>query len=769
VSAGYVGRSVPRVEDRPLLMGRGSFVDDIHRTGELVARIVRSEAAHGRITSIATTDALRRPGVEAIVTAADVPDVRIPVRMMPSDEAVPVTQPVIARDVVRYVGEPLAVVVATDPYVAEDAASEVEVEIAELDPVTDPFTAALPACPPLHEAAVAGNVVNTLRAAGGGDAQALLRAAETVVRERLRVQRHAAIPLETRGLVAEFDARERRLTIWGPTKVKHFNRALLAGFLGMPEESIRLVEPDVGGGFGARGEFYPEDFLVPWLAIRLGRPVRWIEDRREHFVAINHSRETWCDMEVGATRDGRLLAFRARCVVDQGSYARTHGTVLVPHILVRHLAGPYLWGGFAIEASSVLTNKTPFGTYRGPGQFEAAYFRERMLDRLAAELGHDPAELRARNLVPLEAMPHRIELGGSNQTVVYDGGDFPRVVDTLRARVSYAELRASQARRRECGELVGVGLCCYVEEASFGRYEYARIAPRDGGGWVAHVGIASLGQGVRTALAQIAADELRVPVDEVEISHRDTELVPEGFGAYASRTTVIGGGAVLGAAADLRTKAFAAASERLEIAVGDLELGEGGVIRPRGNPALGIPLEELADEGRCRFEKPLPSFDMGACLALVSVDPETGGVSIRRIVICHDVGRAVNPQLVDGQLVGAAIQGVGGILLEELPYDAQGQPLATSFMDYLVPTAAESPAVDALALELPHHDAATEHPLRVKAAGEGGVIGAGAAVANAVADAVRGQVLRLPLRPDNVLSLIDQGREAVDHPIRSAA
>ncbi len=753
----YVGESVPRVEDGPFLTGTGRFVDDLGRGRQLVARIVRSEVAHGRIVAV-RAGAARRPGVAAVITAADIPDLRIPVRMMPTDEAVPVTQPPLARDRVRYVGEPIAVVLADDPYAAEDAAAEVEVELEELPPLMDGPAAAEPGAPALHDGALTGNVVNVLHSTWGRDAGELLGEADTVVRDRLRVQRHAAIPIETRGLLADYDAAGGRLTVWGPTKVKHFNRTLLAGFLGIPEERIRFVEPDVGGGFGARGEFYPEDFLIPWLAMQLGRPVKWVEDRREHFVAINHSRETWCDFEIGATADGRLLGFRASCLVDQGSYARTHGTLLLPWVLVHHLAGPYVWEGFQIEARSVLTNKTPSGTYRAPCQYEAAFFRERMVDRLAQALGSDPAELRRRNLVQVDAMPYRMELTGVSPAVVYDNGDFPQVVDALVDGAAYARLRDDARTRREHGRLAGVGTAAYVEETAFGKYEYAWVEPREAAGWVAHVGIASLGQGVRTALAQVVADALGVRLDEVEISHRDTDLVPQGFGAYASRTTIVGGGAVVGAVEDLKRKALTAAAERLEIAEDDLEVAPGAVVQPRGNPGRGIPIRELGCTGEHRFEKPLPTFDMGACLAEVEVDAETGAVAVLRMVVCQDIGQAVNPQLVDGQLVGGAAQGVGGTLFEELAYDPQGQPLATSFMDYLMPTATEVPRVQTIQLNLPHWDHSTGNPLGAKAAGEGGIVGSGAAIANAVADALGDDAVlsRLPLRPDAILEVIDR-------------
>ena len=665
----YVGQSLLRVEDGPLLTGDGRFLDDLRRGGQLTARIVRSEVAHGRIVAVHADAARRRAEVAAVITAADIPDIRIPVRMMPSAEAVPVTQPPLARERVRYVGEPVAVVLAGDAYTAEDAADDVRVEIEPLEPLVDGPGAASPGAPVLHDGALTGNVVNRLFSRWGRDVDELIAAADVVVRDRLAIQRHAAIPLETRGLLAEFDERSGSLTVWGPTKVKHFNRALLAGFLELPEESVRFVEPDVGGGFGARGEFYPEDFLVPWLARALRRPVKWVEDRREHFTAINHSRETSCEFELGASADGRLLGFRASCLVDQGAYARTHGTLLLPWVLVHHLAGPYVWEGLEIEARSVLTNKTPSGTYRGPAQFEAAFFRERMLDRLAAALELDPAELRSRNLIPVESMPYRMELSDVKPPVIYDNGDFPQVMSSLLERSSYTHLRDELARRRARGELVGVGVSAYVEETAFGQHEYAWIVPRQGGGWTAHVGIASLGQGVRTVLSQIVADQLEVPIEEVEISHRDTALVPQGFGAYASRGTILGGGAVVGAVADLKRKALRAASERLEIAEGDLEVGPGAVVHPRGSPARGIPIAELGCTGEHRFDKPLPVFDMGACLAQVKVDAGDRSGVVQRMVVSHDIGQAVNPQLVDGQLVGGAAQGMGGTLYEELAYD----------------------------------------------------------------------------------------------------
>lgn len=742
-----VGRSVHRLEDRPLLLGQGEFLDDVSLPGALYARVVRSEVAHGVLHRVAAAGALEMPGVTAFISAQDIPPVRIPVRMLASEEAVPVTQPPLARDRVRYVGEPVAVVVAEDPYAAEDAAAAVEVEIEPLAPVLDGPAAIDEGAVVLHPDAISGNLVNRVHA-GATDVPELLAGAALTVRDQLMVDRQSATPLETRGLLAAFDTASGRLTVWGPTKVKHFNRTILAGFLERPESGIRFIEPDVGGGFGARGEFYPEDFLIPWLAIHLGRPVKWVEDRREHFLAANHSRQVSCQVELGVDGDGRLLALRADAIVDQGAYARTHGTLLLPWILMRHLVGPYQWRGVDITASSVLTNKTPSGTYRGPSQYEAAFFRERMLDRAARGLGLDPAQLRLRNLIDAEELPVEIELGEGNAPIRYEGGDFPEVLRTVLDRADYDQLRDRVKASRGSRRPLGVGLSAHVAEGAFGRYEYARLQPAGDRRFVLYVGVASLGQGVRTALAQIAADQLRVPAQWIEVVHHDTDLVPEGFGAFASRTTVVGGGAVVGAAAQMLERALAAASERLEIDPGDLELVPGGILRPRGMPSGGMALTELGCEGAFRYEQANAAFDMGATLAVVEVDRDSGSASVRRLVVCQDVGRRVNPQLIDGQLVGGAAQGVGGTLLEHFDYDETGQPLVTSFMDYLLPTAGEVPPIEAIALELPHRDPKTEHPLAVKGCGEGGVVGAGAAIANAISDALGQEVCALPVRSE---------------------
>ncbi len=751
----YVGRSVLRVEDRPLLTGAGSFVDDIDLPGQVHARVVRSQVASGRIIALDTEAARRRPDVSAVLTAADLPSgLRIPIRLAPSEQARRALQPFLAGDVVRYVGEPLVVVVASSPYAAEDAATEVRPEIEELPAVTDVREAATSGSPEIHPAA-GTNVVHREHVTLGGDLDALFAGAAVVVRERLNTHRHSAVPLETRGLVADYDQRTRSLTVWGPTKVKHYNRRALAELLDLPEERIRFVEPDVGGGFGPRGEIYPEDLLIPWLAIALGRPVKWVEDRQEHFVATNHSREQLCEIELAAASDGRLLGFRATALVDLGAYVRTNGPVLVLNTAT-HLAGPYRWEGFEVESLGVLTNKTPAGTYRGPGQYEAALHRERMLDLVARRLELDPADLRQRNLVRRDEMPYTLDVTGQPEPIVYDSGDFPLLWERLTSRADYGRLRSeSEARRRE-GELVGIGTAAYVEAGGRGPYEWARVVPDAEGNFTVHVGIAALGQGIGTALSQIAADELGVPIERVTVKHHDTTEIADGAGAFSSRSVVFGGNAVVGAVEDLLEKARETGASALGVEPDQIEIVAGGIVRARDRIELATTLAELGCEGHHRYEKHARSFSMGAALAVVTLDPDTGAVAVQDCILACDVGRAVNPLLVRGQLVGAAAQGLGGVLLEELVYDEQGQPLVTSFMDYCMPTAAELPRIDPVVLELPQHSPESSNRLHVKGAGEAGIVGIGAAVANAVADAIGSNeaVSQLPLSPDGVRSAL---------------
>lgn len=733
----YVGQSLNRPEDVPLTRGEAVFIADMEREGQLHARVVRSDVAHARIRSIETAEALATDGVVAVITAADLPPVEIPIRMPLGDveSQRKALQPPLARDRVRYVGEPIAVVVAPSARTAEDAAATVFLESEELDPVLSVAAGAEPGAPTLHDA-LDGNVADRLHWRLG-DVDALFAAADAVVSERLNLQRHTGVPMETRGLVAEWDDATGRLTMWGAAKVKHFNRAALAELLDLDEEAINLVECEVGGAFGVRGELYPEDFLIAWLARSLGRPVKWIEDRIEHLVATNHSRQQEHVLEIAARADGTLLAFRDRARSDMGAYVRTHGA-MVQVATSTQLNGGYRWQGYEIEHELVLTNKTPTGTYRGPGGVEASFVRERLIDRLAAELGISPLELRRRNLIDPEELPYEVGYDQGPPPYVHDCGDYPALWDKLLATAGVDQLRGELELRRGAGELVGIGTATFAEVAVIGPWEQARVEPLADGRFRVALGVSSVGQGVRTALGQLAADALGVRLEDVVIDYHSTDSTPFGFGAFASRVTTVGGNAVVAAVEDLRERAREAAAER-----GDL------------------PLHELGVVGEGKFEKPEMSVGFGAALALTSVDRETGMPVLERLLVATELGNPINPAMVHGQIIGAAAQGIGGALLESFTYDDYGQPLSTTFADYMLPTATDVPPIEVVSEVVP----ATDNPLGLGPAGENGIYGVAPAIANALADALGerpGLLTELPLTPERIWRAVSERSAATE-------
>jgi carbon-monoxide dehydrogenase large subunit len=621
----------------------------------------------------------------------------------------------------------------------------------DVDPlpvVLDPLEAASGGSPAIHPA-IEGNVIDRITISHGNNIDRLFGEAAAVVRRQFSVQRHGAVPLEPRCLLAQYDGARSELTVWGAAKVKHFNRRILATLLGVEAESIRCIEGDVGGGFGARGEFYPEDYLIPWLAMRVGRPVKWVEDRRENLTALNHSREQRWDIEYAAAEDGTLLAFRARAAFNQGAYARTHGSVLLPKLILNHTPGPYRWQAYEAEALSVLSNKTPAGTYRGPGQYEPTFVRERMVDIVARELRIDPVELRRRNLVTPREMPYDTGLPDvdTGRPVHYDEGDFPRVFESLLDHVDYFELRRETDRRRQAGERIGLAATIFVEMGNPGIFEQARVVAEDDRTFTAHVGIASVGQGVETVLSQIAADVLGVSIDRVRVSYQDTAVVPEGQGAFSSRATVWGGYAISGAVRELVKQARIAAAERLGTSPEEVQLVEGEVAWDGQSVAIC----ELVREASFRYEPGGGSHILsGANVGQVRVDPASGGVELLRYAVAYEVGRAINPLTLEGQVRGAAAQGMAGALLEEFAYTEEGQPLSSTFVDYMLPTASDVPDIDVLLLE--YGETSEEDPIAgAKGAGEGGIIATAATVTSAVADALgppAWSLSSLPLRPE---------------------
>ncbi|HEY3682512.1 MAG TPA: xanthine dehydrogenase family protein molybdopterin-binding subunit [Streptosporangiaceae bacterium] len=745
---------MPRHEDARLLRGRGRFADDVNRTGQAYVRIVRSPVAHARIDGVDTAEAAAMPGVVAVVTGADVADVPpIPVRLPNPDHPLDAhLQPVLAYGEVRYVGEPIAAVVAEDPYLAEDAAELVELDLTELDAVLD-----------AEDGVCAATLTD-----GFGDVDAAFAGAAHVVEAVVEVGRHAAVPLEPRGLVAAYDADRDRMEVWGASKVPNFNRGVLAGMLGMAPERVRLYAMDGGGGFGARGEFYPEDFLVPWLARRLGRPVKWTEDRAEALVALNHSRQQRHRVAAAFDDGGTLLGLRDEIWHDNGAYARTHG-LTVPDLTVAMLPGPYRLPAYGCRLHMALTHKTPCGTYRAPGRYEGTFAREQLFDVAADRLGIDPVELRRRNLLTPAEIPHTRPLNALGTSMVLDAGDYPKLLDAAVARTD--GWRAEAERLRADGMRAGVGLAVFLEKSGLGPYETADVVVDASGAVRVHSGGTSLGQGIETVLAQIAAERLTVPDDRIEVVNGDTDLQPYGLGSWASRSTVVGGGAVVRAADAVVDKARRTAALLLEADPADLELadgrftvkgspdaavtlGEAAAARMPGGPGMG-PDEEPGLAARRVFTVDHMTYPYGVHVALVAIDPGTGAVRVPRYLVAYEVGRAVNPKLVEGQLVGGAAQGLGGALYEEFRYDEAGQPLATTFMDYLMPTASETvPYVETLVTE----DAPSpDNPLGTKGAGEGGITAAGAVLASAVRAALglRGTVGRLPLTPSRVAELMD--------------
>jgi len=764
----YIGSRVKRKEDVRLLRGIGKYVGDIHRPGMVHGAILRSTHAHARLGKIDSAAALKLPGVIGVLTATDMPGLKtIPMRtgIIPGLERS--LQTPIATTKVRYVGDPVAVVVAESRYIAEDALELIEVEYEALGAVTDVHQSMQASAPQLHDGTphnIAANFqVNV------GDVDAAFAECDLIFEDSFSTQRHSAVPLENRGLVAEWDDGRELLTMWGPTKMTHTNWRILSELIGLPQSCIHFIEPDVGGGFGARGEFYPEDFLIPFAARHFRKPICWIEDRSENLKAMNQSRQQNHRVKIGVKNDGTIVAMDAEILFDMGGYTRTHGGV--PAISASAmLRGPYRVKNFRANVFCVLTNKTPVGTYRSPGRYEANFVRERLVDMIAHRLKLDPAEVRLRNLIRHDEMPYDL---GKHQFhyMLYDTGDFIAQINRALERFGYDQYQAVAAAAKRQGRAVGVGIGCFVETSGIGPWEYARVEIDNAGKVVLYSGCNSLGQGIATALSQIVADELQVSIEDVRVVHGDTARVPYGNGSNASRSTVMAGSAAVGASRKVKDKLLRLASGNLEIDAGDLVLRDGRVVA-RGAPERSLSFADLAGlalpgpalklgiapgiSEEDFFATDKRPFPYGVHVAAVEVDKETGKITILDYLVTEDVGRKINPMIIEGQMAGGLAQGIGGALLEEFVYSEDGQPLSTNFMDYLLPTAMEMPNAQLVATEdfpSPHN------PLGVKGAGEGGITAAGAALANAVSNALGVEATALPLKPDYVLALIRKSEE----------
>jgi carbon-monoxide dehydrogenase large subunit/6-hydroxypseudooxynicotine dehydrogenase subunit gamma len=753
-----VGAAIKRLEDPPLLTGRGRYVDDVVRAGMLHAVVVRSAFAHARLRDVDVSRAAAHPGVVACLTARDLhPVPRIPIRQGGKPGYAAYLQPPLATDRVRYVGEPVAVIVATNASAAVDARELVQIAYEEMPAVVDPADAMRDSTARLFDD---GNVADSWTTTVG-DVDAALHGAACVVTEQLSIGRQTGVPLEPRGLVAEWDTGANRLTVWGPTKIPYFTRRTLATLLDLDETQIDFVGCDVGGGFGVRGEFYPEDFLVPHLARRLGRPVKWVEERREQFLAINHSRQQEWSVTIAADARGRLLALDATLVNVMGGYLRPHG-VWVPALTTAYLSGPYRVPAFRCHVSCVMTNRTPTGSVRSPGFYEGTFVRERMMDVLAARVGCDSAEIRRRNLAAPDDGGYSVNAVATSvigREADFTGEDFGAMFEQALTASQYDARLAACRERNEAGGALryGVGLAAVVETSGVGPFESARVALTDDGTIALACGATSVGQGITTTLAQVCAEVLTVSPDEIDVRLGDSRWMPHGVGSSASRSMVMAGSAVHGAALRLRDRIIALAAKHFEASPDDVTLHDGAAI-VRGLPDRRCTLGEIAAmateqlQGEWRHEtiKSLGSLSVHVCV--VGVDTTTGEVHPETYFVLCDVGRAINPTIVDGQLVGGVIYGLGHATMEELVYDASGQLVTGTLMDYALPRADGVPTVEIVRHDVP----APSNPLGVKGAGESGTSGVGAALANAVANAIGPAAARhLPITASRVLGALD--------------
>ena len=771
----YFGAPVTRNEDGRLLTGRGLFVDDIDLPNMLHAALVRSPHAHARIRAVDTTAALRRPGVVAVYTAADLGEVGRPGPLLvpppPIKDIVfhERTQVPLAKDKVKHVGEPVAFVVAESRYVAEDAAADVAVDYDPLPAVVDLEAALRPKAPLVHDD-LHSNMAARARQARGDYASAAARA-HKVIRRRLTYDRGASHPIETRGVVAQWDDKADRLTVWDTTQAPVFLRGGLAALFGLSEHQVRVVAPFIGGGFGPKIMlFYPEEVLVPWAARRLDRPVKWIEDRHEHFFATTQERGQTHDAEMAVDKDGRILGIKDVFLHDTGAYDPYGLTVPINSQCT--LLGPYVVPAYDSTFTAVFTNKPIVTPYRGAGRQHGVFVVERLLDIAARELGIDRTEIRRRNYIAPDAFPYKNEIIYQDFTALeYDSGNYGPILDKALDLVGYERfLKEEQPRLRAQGRHVGIGVVSYVEGTGIGPYEGARVQVQASGKVSLATGVGTQGQGHFTSFAQIIADQVGVDVRDVDVVTGDTDQFYWGAGTFASRGAVVAGNAINEAAKVVRQKILRLAAEHFECAEADLELENGevsvtgvpgrsiklGVLAGRANPMRGAvkPGTEPGLEATSYFGPPMGATASGVHAMIVEIDPETMAVDIRKYVVVHDCGTVINPLILAGQIQGGVAQGIGNAFYEELIFDEQGQIKNASLAEYLLPTALDVPEVTTGHTVTP----SPLNPLGIKGAGEAGAIPVGALFAQAVEDALdlgrRGlEVLDIPLNPNRLWKL----------------
>jgi carbon-monoxide dehydrogenase large subunit len=771
MGAKHFGARVTRFEDPALLAGRGRFTDDVPLPGALHACFVRSPHGHARIKSIDAAAARALPGVHAVIAADDLPEPmrseRIPNLMANPAIRIMRTQHALARDEVCYAGQALAVVVADSRPIAEDAAALVAVDYELLPAVEDCREAVKPGSPKAHSD-IPDNVAASLKMEFG-DADAAFARAPHVFEEQFWMHRGGGMAMETRAVAASHDTAGDFLTVWSSTQTPHLGRSILADLLGRGPETIRMIAPDVGGGFGPKAPFYAEEAVIPAIAIKLGRPVRWFEDRREHFLCATQERDQYWTLAIAVDADGKILGVRGSMLHDTGAFMPWG--LIMPYIAAVTVPGPYVIPNYRLEMTVAITNKVATTPVRGAGRPQAVFAMERLMDRVARELNMDRAEVRARNLIGPEQMPYEVGLVfRDGKPLVYQSGDFPRSQRTAIEAAGYADFAKRQAAARKLGRYIGIGLANYVEGTGLGPFEGVTVRVLQNGKVAVATGASNQGQGQRTTLTQIVADRLGCRMEDVILTMADTAAISQGIGAFASRQAVNAGSSAHMAAETVRGKVVELAARALGVPASDIDVDDGRAIAQTGNkPSIGLgELARLAQgmpgvsfpEGQAAglehtayYTAPQASYCNGTHVVEVEVDPMTGGVTLGRYTIAHDSGSIINPLIVDGQVQGGTAHGIGNALFERMRYDDTANPLTTTFQDYLMPTAPEVPGCNIIHVETPN----PLNPIGVKGAGEGGTIPAPAAIVAAIEDALSPFGVRfaeMPLTPERIVEAL---------------
>lgn len=779
MSTRVFGSAIRRREDPRLITGTATYTDDLKLPNMVHAAILRSSQAHARIKHIDTSKAKKAPGVLAVYTSADTAPALKPMPclwLIPGSDLKVAEYPMLAKDVVRYVGECVAVVVAETRYQAQDAVDLIDVDYESLPAVVDPEKATAQGAPQLHKDVAKNQAFHWVVA--GGDVDAAFRNAEVVVRDRIVQQRLIPTAMEPRAALAQWTQATGELTLWNTTQNPHIARFACSVVTGVPEDRLRVVAPEVGGGFGSKIAQYPGEFIAVFCAMKLGRPVSWTETRMENYQATTHGRDHVQDVELAATREGKITGLRCTVYAGMGAYLSTAapGIPTILHGLM--LSGPYMVPAVKEDVYGVYTNATPVEAYRGAGRPEASFMLERMIDKLAHELKMDVAEIRQRNLIPPFEDGHPVVTG-----LTYDSGNYQAALDKALSHIEYKALRAEQARLRKEGRYLGIGVTTYVEICGLGPSQVAGAVGFQGGLWESaivrfhptgkvnvFIGASPHGQGEETTFAQIVADELGVDVNDVKVVHGDTDNTPMGWGTYGSRTTAVGGAALAVAVRKIKDKARKLSAHLLEASAEDIDYADGKFF-VKGSPDRFKTIQDIALmanvawnmpegmeaglEATSFYDPPNFVYPFGAHIAVVEVDKETGRVDLKRYVAVDDCGPQINPMIVEGQLHGGVVQGIGQALWEEAVYDSNGQLLSGSMLDYAIPRADMLPEIEILSTvtRSPHH------PLGVKGIGEAGTIASTAAVYNAVIDAVQPlgvDHLMMPMTPERVWRAIHQ-------------